>query len=81
MFEPMDMDIRPHDDLYAERVDAFVYRYLSDIKAFSEREQRPYEETRKMVAESFCKYLFQSSSSDTPMQPDQHAQSMSTISI
>ncbi|KAJ3532631.1 hypothetical protein NMY22_g7661 [Coprinellus aureogranulatus] len=49
------------DALFLERLDTFLDRSLADIRAFSEREGRPFEETRRRVAEWHAKDLFQSS--------------------
>ncbi|KAF8071896.1 hypothetical protein FPV67DRAFT_1483087 [Lyophyllum atratum] len=54
----------PPDGLFLERLDAFMDKCLSDIRAFSEREHRPFEETRQYVAEWHSRYLFQPQSSD-----------------
>lgn len=34
----------PDNDLFLERLDTFMQKVLNDIKAFAERESRPYEE-------------------------------------
>jgi len=54
------------DLLFLERLDAFMDKCLLDIKAFAEREFRPYEETRKHIAQWHVKYLFQSSKPSLP---------------
>jgi len=46
------------DGLFFERLDTFMDKCLADIRAFSEREHRPFEETRQHVAEWHAKYLF-----------------------
>ncbi|KAF9565282.1 hypothetical protein CPC08DRAFT_704810 [Agrocybe pediades] len=51
------------DPLFSERFEAFMDKCLADIKIFSEREMRPYEETRRSIAEWHAKYLFQTESS------------------
>ncbi|KAF9476707.1 hypothetical protein BDN70DRAFT_882098 [Pholiota conissans] len=51
----------PKDGLFLERLDAFMQKCLGDIRAFAERESRPYEETRRCIAQCHAKYLFQSS--------------------
>ncbi|KAJ7903504.1 hypothetical protein B0H14DRAFT_2665165 [Mycena olivaceomarginata] len=51
---------QPADVLFLERLDTFC---LAEIKAFAEREQRPFDETRKYVAEWHSKYLFQTPAS------------------
>ncbi|KAF9533814.1 hypothetical protein CPB83DRAFT_844559 [Crepidotus variabilis] len=47
------------DGLFFERLETFLEKSLLDIKAFAEREQQPYEETRRHVAQWHAKYLFQ----------------------
>lgn len=37
----------PNDALFLERLDTFMEKSLGDIKAFAEREFRPYEEVTK----------------------------------
>ncbi|GLB40382.1 hypothetical protein LshimejAT787_0802530 [Lyophyllum shimeji] len=54
----------PPDGLFLERLDTFMDKCLADIKAFSEREYRPFEETRQYVAEWHAKYLFQPQPND-----------------
>ncbi|TFK27129.1 hypothetical protein FA15DRAFT_666625 [Coprinopsis marcescibilis] len=49
----------PEDGLYLERLESFMDKCLAEIKAFSEREMRPFDETRRSVAEWHAKYLFQ----------------------
>ncbi|KAF9468066.1 hypothetical protein BDZ94DRAFT_1154544 [Collybia nuda] len=49
----------PPDALFLERLDAFMVKCLADIKAFADREYRPFEETRQYVAEWHSRYLFQ----------------------
>ncbi|KAF8806966.1 hypothetical protein BYT27DRAFT_7101045 [Phlegmacium glaucopus] len=53
------------DGLFLERLDTFMDKCLIDIKAFAERELRPYEETRRCIAQWHAKYLFQSSKSSS----------------
>ncbi|KAF7771625.1 hypothetical protein Agabi119p4_5936 [Agaricus bisporus var. burnettii] len=48
----------PDNDLFLERLDTFMQKVLNDIKAFAERESRPYEEMRRIVAEWHAKTLF-----------------------
>lgn len=49
------------DALFLERLETFMDKCIGDIRAFSERELRPFEETRRCVAEWHAKHLFQSS--------------------
>ncbi|KAH9178177.1 hypothetical protein EDB89DRAFT_1929673 [Lactarius sanguifluus] len=49
------------DDLFLERLDAFTEKTLADIKAFSSRENIPYDQVRRHVAERHSQYLFSSS--------------------
>ncbi|KAI0033068.1 hypothetical protein K488DRAFT_48462 [Vararia minispora EC-137] len=46
------------DDLFQERLDAFLNQTLSDISTFAAREQRPADEVRRRVAEWHVRYLF-----------------------
>ncbi|KAF8968153.1 hypothetical protein BDZ97DRAFT_1697040 [Flammula alnicola] len=55
----------PKDDLFFERLDTFMEKCLGDIKAFAERELRPYEETRRCIAQWHAKYLFQPSTASS----------------
>ncbi|KAH9068412.1 hypothetical protein EDB83DRAFT_2222701 [Lactarius deliciosus] len=48
------------DDLFLERLDAFTEKTLADIKAFSSRENIPYDQVRRHVAERHSQYLFSS---------------------
>ncbi|KAJ7364062.1 hypothetical protein DFH08DRAFT_838232 [Mycena albidolilacea] len=57
---------QPADLLFLERLDTFC---LAEIKAFAEREQRPFDETRKYVAEWHSKYLFQPQSAENSASP------------
>ncbi|EAU85478.2 hypothetical protein CC1G_06379 [Coprinopsis cinerea okayama7 len=59
IFEYSHRDPKPEDGLFLERLESFMNKCLADIKAFSERELRPFEETRRSVAEWHAKYLFQ----------------------
>ncbi|OBZ72193.1 hypothetical protein A0H81_07963 [Grifola frondosa] len=45
-------------DLFLERLEMLYDQSLTEIRAFAEREARPFEEVRKRVAELHCKYLF-----------------------
>lgn len=40
------------DELFLERLDAFVQKSLADVKAFSERENRPFEEVHRKSYQS-----------------------------
>jgi len=59
MFEFSERDAGAPDGLFLERLDTFMDKCLADTKAFSEREYRPFEETRRYVAEWHSRYLFQ----------------------
>ncbi|KAF8917453.1 hypothetical protein CPB85DRAFT_1215200 [Mucidula mucida] len=48
------------DGLFLERLDAFMDRSMSDLKAFADRESLSLEETRLYVAEWHSRYIFQS---------------------
>ncbi|KAF9030993.1 hypothetical protein BDZ89DRAFT_949195 [Hymenopellis radicata] len=48
------------DGLFLERLDAFMDRSMTDLKAFADRESLSLEETRLYVAEWHSRYLFQS---------------------
>ncbi|PFH52998.1 hypothetical protein AMATHDRAFT_138738 [Amanita thiersii Skay4041] len=65
MLEHSGRNNKQPDGLFLERLDTFMAKCLADIRAFSEREQRPFEETRQYVAEWHAKYLFQPKSSTT----------------
>ncbi|EIN04899.1 hypothetical protein PUNSTDRAFT_107750 [Punctularia strigosozonata HHB-11173 SS5] len=67
------------DGLYSERLEAFMKRSLAEIKAFSEREQRPYEEIRRQVATWHCSYLFDPPDPDATDFDDRHAQVTETL--
>jgi len=58
MLEFSTRDPATPDGLFFERLDAFMVKCLADIKAFADRECRPFEETRQYVAEWHSKYLF-----------------------
>ncbi|KAF8656208.1 hypothetical protein AX16_002644 [Volvariella volvacea WC 439] len=60
MYEFSSKETKPSDALFMERLEAFLAKCLAEMKAFSERELRPFEETRQYVAEWHNKYLFQS---------------------
>jgi hypothetical protein len=47
--------------LFLERLEAFTEKTLTDIKAFSLRENIPYDQVRRHVAERHSQYLFGSS--------------------
>ncbi|KAI3604801.1 hypothetical protein WG66_008672 [Moniliophthora roreri] len=51
-------DHAPLDELFLERFEAFMEKCLIDLRAFSEREERPYEEMRIRAAEWHSNYLF-----------------------
>ncbi|KAH6909080.1 hypothetical protein BKA70DRAFT_1277389 [Coprinopsis sp. MPI-PUGE-AT-0042] len=76
---PFEYSSRPalaEDELFLERLDSFLQKNLADIKAFSERELRPFEETRRTVAEWHAKYLFQPTASPMSLDRKQHARSV-----
>ncbi|KAI9439967.1 hypothetical protein H4582DRAFT_1564071 [Lactarius indigo] len=54
-------DTSTFDELFLERLDAFTEKTLADIKAFSSRENIPYDQVRRHVAEKHSQYLFNSS--------------------
>ncbi|KAF8273233.1 hypothetical protein EI94DRAFT_1293957 [Lactarius quietus] len=54
-------DTSTFDDLFLERLDAFTEKTLADINAFSLRENIPYDQVRRHVAERHSQYLFGSS--------------------
>lgn len=54
------------DGFFLERLDAFMDKCLADIRAFSERESRPFEETRQYVAEWHARYIFRSRDTSVP---------------
>ncbi|KAI0001421.1 hypothetical protein BJV74DRAFT_818504 [Russula compacta] len=49
------------NELFLERLDAFTAKTLADIKAFSTRENIPYDQVRRHVAERHSQYLFNNS--------------------
>ncbi|KAK7050994.1 hypothetical protein VNI00_005106 [Paramarasmius palmivorus] len=51
-------DYSPVDGLFLERFEAFMDKCLMELQAFSEREERSYEEMRIRAAEWHSKYLF-----------------------
>ncbi|KAF9003968.1 hypothetical protein BDQ17DRAFT_1541630 [Cyathus striatus] len=61
MYEYSAQNQESRDELFFERLDTFMDKCLADIRAFSERELRPYEETRRHIAEWHAKYLFKQS--------------------
>ncbi|KDR76251.1 hypothetical protein GALMADRAFT_67652 [Galerina marginata CBS 339.88] len=77
------------DGLYLERLDAFMEKYLAEIRAFAQRESRPYEETKRHVAQWHAKYLFQppvslpttTQSNDLPNRPAQVRSILSDTSV
>ncbi|KAF8486074.1 hypothetical protein DFH94DRAFT_622008 [Russula ochroleuca] len=46
------------NELFLERLDAFTAKTLADIKAFSTRENIPYDQVRRHIAERHSQYLF-----------------------
>lgn len=55
MYEPPVRDPDTQDGLFLERLETFMDKCLVDIKAFAEREYRPYEEVSwALVAFVFC---------------------------
>ncbi|KAI9455994.1 hypothetical protein F5148DRAFT_1002144 [Russula earlei] len=53
------------NELFLERLDAFTTKTLADIKAFSARENIPYDQVRRHVAEKHSQYLFSDSTPTT----------------
>ncbi|KAL0573685.1 hypothetical protein V5O48_008256 [Marasmius crinis-equi] len=53
-----DYTVSDVDELFLERFEAFMDKSLSELKAFSEREERPFEEMRFRFAEWHSKHLF-----------------------
>lgn len=53
-------DTSTFDGLFHERLDAFTDKTLADIKAFSSRENIPFDQVRRHVAERHSQYLFSS---------------------
>ncbi|KAJ8692570.1 hypothetical protein PTI98_009869 [Pleurotus ostreatus] len=51
----------PADELFVERLEAFMQKCLLEVRAFSEREHRSYEETVRRVAEWHTNYLLERS--------------------
>ncbi|KAI0264417.1 hypothetical protein BC834DRAFT_882965 [Gloeopeniophorella convolvens] len=51
-------DASASNGLFLERLDAFTEKTLADIRAFSERENIPYDQVRRHVAERHSQYLF-----------------------
>jgi hypothetical protein len=49
MFELNQKDREALDGLFLERLDAFMDKWLAEIKAFSERELRPFEEVHVVI--------------------------------
>ncbi|KAI0300919.1 hypothetical protein BC826DRAFT_991353 [Russula brevipes] len=46
------------NELFLERLDAFTEKTLADINAFSTRENIPYDQVRRHIAERHAQYLF-----------------------
>ncbi|KAK2460337.1 hypothetical protein APHAL10511_007726 [Amanita phalloides] len=55
----LDLERPAADGLFLERLDAFMDKSIADIRAFAERESRPFEETRQFVAEWHARYVLQ----------------------
>lgn len=68
VYSSQDSGATAADALFLERLETFMDRSIADIKAFSEREGRPFEETRRRVAEWHAKDLFQTSLSSATEQ-------------
>ncbi|KAI0250194.1 hypothetical protein BJV78DRAFT_1220337 [Lactifluus subvellereus] len=51
-------DASTSHDLFMERLDALTEKTLADIKAFSMRENIPYDQVRRHIAERHSQYLF-----------------------
>ncbi|KAI0359858.1 hypothetical protein OH77DRAFT_873452 [Trametes cingulata] len=49
------------DVLFLERLEMLYEQSLADLRAFAEREDKPFEEVRRRIAELHSKYLFQRS--------------------
>ncbi|KAI0635935.1 hypothetical protein C8Q77DRAFT_1270176 [Trametes polyzona] len=54
------------DALFLERLDMLYEQSLSDLRAFADRENRPFDEVRRRIAELHSKYLFESASDGIP---------------
>lgn len=50
MFELPQTEHVPADGFFLERLDAFMQRSLADIKAFSLRENKPFEEVCRLAS-------------------------------
>ncbi|KIM84820.1 hypothetical protein PILCRDRAFT_5867 [Piloderma croceum F 1598] len=55
---PHPLQVAIPDPLFLERLQAFLEKTLNEIQSFSERENKPFDETRRYVAEWHCAYLF-----------------------
>ncbi|KAJ7601782.1 hypothetical protein DFH06DRAFT_1217488 [Mycena polygramma] len=62
--------------LFLERLDAFCE---SEVRAFSERENRPLDETRRYVAEWHSKYLFRPQSTEASASPQDRVARVQTV--
>ncbi|KAH9960846.1 hypothetical protein BC827DRAFT_366960 [Russula dissimulans] len=56
-----DNEASTSNELFLERLDAFTAKTLADIRAFSTRENIPYDQVRRHVAEKHSQYLFTNS--------------------
>jgi len=63
-----DNDASTSNELFLERLEAFTAKTLADIRAFSTRENIPYDQVRRHVAEKHSQYLF----SDSATAPNHH---------
>lgn len=57
MYEFSERNAGPPDALFLERLDTFMDKCLADIKAFAEREYRPFEEVHQTTVRSCLWYL------------------------
>lgn len=69
------------NELFLERLDAFTAKTLADIKAFSTRENIPYDQVRRHVAERHSEYLFGNSTSPSTRQQNIHNVLLSTSRV
>ncbi|KAJ8072512.1 hypothetical protein PM082_016071 [Marasmius tenuissimus] len=60
------------DELFLERFEAFMDKSLVELRAFAEREERPFEEMRFRFAEWHSKHLFSNCSASTVYQAALH---------
>ncbi|TBU48852.1 hypothetical protein BD309DRAFT_986978 [Dichomitus squalens] len=61
-FDPKGNSKATDDGFFMERVEMLYEQGLVDLRAFAEREHRPFEEVRRCMAELHCKFLFDVSS-------------------